>query len=129
MKPRSKPITERSIKAMENLRNRVARRRHAGETGFTLIELLVVIAVLAVLAAIVVFNVTGVTDKGKTSSCKTDLHTLQTASDTYYNQVGTYPAAFTDLVPAYLHTAPTDLGTVTWGTVANSGLVTSSLCT
>jgi prepilin-type N-terminal cleavage/methylation domain-containing protein len=114
---------------MENLLNRATRRRHSGQTGFTLIELLVVIAVLAILAAIVVFNVTGVTDKGKTSACKTDLHSVQTASDAYYNQVGSYPNAFVgQLVPGYIHQAPTDLGTITWGSVANNGTVTSDQC-
>ena len=65
---------------MDGLYNRVARRRR-GEGGFTLIELLVVIAVLAILAAIVLFNVVGVTNRGKTSACSTDVKTFQSAVD------------------------------------------------
>lgn len=109
---------------MDDLYNRVARRRRSGQRGFTLIELLVVIAVLAVLAAIVIFNVTGVVNRGNNAACKTDLATVQTASDAYFSDNGSYPANVAALVPAYIHTAPTDLGTVTW----TSGTVTSSAC-
>jgi len=65
---------------VDELYNRVARRRR-GESGFTLIELLVVIAVLAILAAIVLFNVVGVTNRGKSSACATDVKTFQSAVD------------------------------------------------
>lgn len=65
---------------MDNLYNTVSRRRH-GQAGFTLIELLVVIAVLAILAAIVLFNVVGVTNRGKSSACATDVKTFQSAVD------------------------------------------------
>ena len=74
---------------MDDLYNRVARRRRPGESGFTLIELLVVVAVLAILAAIVIFNVVGVANKGRTAACKTDEQTIQTAVDSYYNDLGT----------------------------------------
>ena len=78
---------------MDDLYNRVSRRRRSGQKGFTLIELLVVIALLAVLAAIVIFNVTGVVNNGKTAACQTDEGTVQTASDTYYADYGVYPTA------------------------------------
>lgn len=115
---------------MDDLYNRVARRRHSGQQGFTLIELLVVIAILAVLAGIVIFNVTGVTNRGKLAACQTDLQTVQTASDAFYSDSGNpgaYPANLAALVPNYIHTAPTDLGTVAFNT-DGKGLVTSSLC-
>jgi prepilin-type N-terminal cleavage/methylation domain-containing protein len=97
---------------MDDLYNRVARRRHSGQQGFTLIELLVVIAVLAVLAGIVIFNVTGVANRGALSACQTDTKSVQTASDAYYgDHANTYasPVGVFDantLVPQYLHTAP-----------------------
>jgi len=113
---------------MEKLITRATRRRRRGEQGFTLIELLVVIAVLAILAAIVIFNVVGVTNRGNSSACVTDLKTVQTASDAYYNDhTQTYPSQLSDLVPAYLHTTPTDLGTVTFNE-DGKGLVTSDKC-
>jgi prepilin-type N-terminal cleavage/methylation domain-containing protein len=70
---------------MDNLYTRVSRRRRRGQEGFTLIELLVVIAVLAILAGIVIFNVTGVANRGSLAACQTDLKTIQTASDAFYN--------------------------------------------
>jgi general secretion pathway protein G len=130
---------------MDNLYNRVARRRRRrGQGGFTLIELLVVIAVLAILAAIVIFNVVGVTNRGSTSACSTDVKSVQTATDAYYNDphgtppvknlypvtggdTGTPGATATvnigELVPAYLHTTPTS--STAWNIDAN-GTVTSN---
>ena len=118
---------------MDDLFNRVARRRRSGQRGFTLIELLVVIAVLAILAAIVIFNVVGVANRGKTSACVTDKQTIQTAVDAYYNDhvntatppVNVYPVTGGDVAapattntvnnaelvsgngfPPYIHTLP-----------------------
>jgi general secretion pathway protein G len=112
---------------MRSPAERPERHRRRGERGFTLIELLVVIAVLAILAAIVIFNVTGVTKRGSDSACKTNLGSVQSASDAYHNDKGAYAATIAALVPAYLHTAPTDLGTVTLNS-DGSGAVTSSVC-
>jgi prepilin-type N-terminal cleavage/methylation domain-containing protein len=123
---------------MDDLYNRVARRRHSGQQGFTLIELLVVIAVLAVLAGIVIFNVTGVSNRGALSACQTDTKSVQTASDAYYaDNSQKYPVGalggpetagtsvtIGDLVPTYLHTAPGNGETFTYtdgsGTVGGS---------
>jgi len=63
--------------------------RH-GESGFTLVELLVTITVLGVLAAVVVFAVGGITDKGKTSTCKTDRRSVEAAEEVYFSQYGIY---------------------------------------
>ncbi|MGO8685959.1 MAG: type II secretion system protein [Candidatus Dormibacteria bacterium] len=108
---------------METLDNRLTRWRRGGQGGFTLIELLVVIAILGILAAIVIFNVTGVTNKGSAAACQTDLSTVQSASDAYYNAnskypiggAGTAPASpatvtivSADLVPTYIHTWPSE---------------------
>jgi type II secretion system protein G len=125
---------------MDDLYNRVSRRRRSGQKGFTLIELLVVIAVLAVLAAIVIFNVTGVVNRGNNAACVTDLKTVQTASDAYYNDNAKYPTAGggagavvpADLTapvggnPPYLHSFPTSTGTVT---IDANGNATAANCT
>jgi general secretion pathway protein G len=68
---------------LDTSRLREAQQRRDDE-GFTLIELLVVIVILAILAAIVVFAVGGITNKGQTSACDTDLKTIQTAEEAYY---------------------------------------------
>ncbi len=57
-----------------------------GAKGFTLIELLVVIVILGILAAVVVFAVSGITDRGQQSACKTDRRTIQTAAEAYIAQ-------------------------------------------
>jgi len=74
-----------------------------GDGGFTLIELLVVIVILAILAAVVVFAVGGITDKGTTSSCKSDTKTLQTAEEAFFANNNTSLYTTEDgLVPQYL---------------------------
>lgn len=94
----------------------------------TLIELLVVIAVLGILAAIVIFNVTGLTGRGSSAGCATDLESVQTSAQAFYYDHGNmWPSTLNDLVPQYLHTVPTDLGTVTFNADGH-GLVTSSNC-
>jgi len=71
-------------------------KRAREEGGFTLIELMIVIVILGILAGIVLFAVGGITDRGTTAACKTDLSTIQTGVEAYYAKNGTYPA---DLVP------------------------------
>ena len=119
---------------MDNLYNRVARRRRAGQKGFTLIELLVVIAVLAILAAIVIFNVIGVSNKGSSSACATDVKSAQTAADAYSNDLNTTPTTYATswgvLVTKYLHTQPsaTETGAVTWPSSGNNGTISFANC-
>src|SRR5436309_14981756 len=68
------------------------------EEGFTLIELLIVIVILAILAAVVIFAVGGITDRGKKSACKTDLKTVETASEAYYAKYSQYAGSMGVLV-------------------------------
>lgn len=51
------------------------------EAGFTLIEMLIVIVVLGVLAAVVVFSVSGISDVGQSSACKSDRQAVVTAEE------------------------------------------------
>ena len=53
------------------------------DRGFSLVELLIVIVILGILATVVVFAVTGMSNRGKTTSCKADLHVLQNAEEAY----------------------------------------------
>jgi prepilin-type N-terminal cleavage/methylation domain-containing protein len=70
--------------------------RARNEEGFTLIELMIVIVILGILAGIVLFAVGGITDRGTTAACKTDVSTIQTGVEAYYAKNGSYPA---NLVP------------------------------
>jgi prepilin-type N-terminal cleavage/methylation domain-containing protein len=58
------------------------------DKGFTLVELLIVIVILGILATVTVFAVRGITDQGKTSTCKADSKTLQTAYEAFQAQYG-----------------------------------------
>ena len=48
------------------------------------------IVILGVLAAVVVFAVGGITDKGKSSACKIEVRTVNTATQAFY-AAETYP--------------------------------------
>jgi prepilin-type N-terminal cleavage/methylation domain-containing protein len=87
-----------------------------GAKGFTLIELLVVIVILGILAAVVVFAVSGITDKGTKSACKTEARTVKTAVEAYYAQEGSYPTSIGQLTAnnAFLENTPENI-TVTFG--------------
>ncbi len=80
------------------------------ERGFTLVELLVVIVILGILAAVVVFAVGGITNSSKSSACKIEVRTINTATQAYYANGGSvsYPPGpavadlFTQLLAAKL---------------------------
>ena len=84
------------------------RTARENESGFTLIELLIVIVILGVLSGIVVFSVSGITGRSQAAACKTDLATVQTASEAYNatNKAplagGGYAISSTVLATAYL---------------------------
>ncbi len=107
----------------------IMERRKSGEAseyGFTLIELLIVIIVLGILAAIVVFSLSGVSGESKTAACTTDAKSVEIAADAYQAKTGNWPTEVgTDLVPAYLHTAPLTTNGYTIG--LNSTTVTVTI--
>ena len=87
------------------------RKGRKNEDGFTLIELLIVIVILGVLAGIVVFSVRGISDRGDTAACKSNLKTAEVAVEAYYAQTGSNPASLAILVPDYMKSDPS-AGTV-----------------
>jgi general secretion pathway protein G len=70
------------------------------EKGFTLIELLIVIVILGVLAGIVVFAVAGITDRGKSSACKSDVKNVEIAQEAFYAQSTATPPVYAASVDA-----------------------------
>lgn len=69
--------------------------------GFTLIELMVVIVIIGILVAIALPNFIGAQDRAKVSSVKANMHTFQTALETYaVDWGGVYPATSAELKTA-----------------------------
>ena len=81
---------------------RLSKKRQ--EEGFTLIELLIVIVILGILAAVVVFAVGGISDRGKKAACKSDLKSVEVATEAYYAKSTSTPPAY----PAATNATPTD---------------------
>jgi general secretion pathway protein G len=82
------------------------RKARKGEGGFTLIELLIVIVILGVLAGIVVFSVRGISDRGDTAACKSNLKATEVAVEAYYAKNGSNPGSTAVLVPDFLKSDP-----------------------
>ncbi len=89
------------------------------DEGFTLIELLIVIVILGILAAVVVFAVGGITDQGKTSSCKAELKTIEVAVEAYRAQNGSYPNT-TAQIASFTRSTPTLYAVATAGAIVTS---------
>jgi general secretion pathway protein G len=98
--------------------------KNVAQKGFTLVELLVVISILGILAAVVVFSVSGITDKGQTSACKTDSSEIRTAVSAYQakNNATDTPTMAQLVSGGFLQQAST-LYTITWpsGTLTLTG--------
>ena len=86
------------------MNGRIDNQQTKHDQGFTLVELLIVIVILGILATVTVFAVTGITNKGKTSACKSDATTVQTAEESYAanGTTGLYTANQQTLVDAGL---------------------------
>ncbi|MFN3188259.1 MAG: type II secretion system protein [Candidatus Paceibacteria bacterium] len=61
--------------------------------GFTLIELLVVIAIIGILASVVLASLNSARDTANDSSVKSNLNTVRTQAELYYQILNTYGTA------------------------------------
>jgi len=75
-----------------------AKKRNA----FSLLELLAVVVILGIIAAIVVPRVTVSADTAKQRVNEHTAATLNSAIERYYVDIGSWPTALSDMVPAYL---------------------------
>ncbi len=62
------------------------------QKGFTIVELLIVIVVIGILAALVLNTFSGVQKRARDSERQTDINSLSTQLEVYYNDNGGYPA-------------------------------------
>jgi prepilin-type N-terminal cleavage/methylation domain-containing protein len=94
------------------MQKRLREARDNRDAGFTLIELLIVIVVLGILATIVVFGVATFRGDAEAAACKSDLKTVQVATDAYVASGNPFPTgnlAIQTLVDAkYLKSYPKD---------------------
>lgn len=61
------------------------------QKGFTIVELLIVIVVIGILAALVLNTFAGVQKRARDTQRQTDLNSLATQLEVYYNDRGSYP--------------------------------------
>jgi prepilin-type N-terminal cleavage/methylation domain-containing protein len=59
--------------------------------GFTIVELLIVIVVIGILALLVITTYAGIQAKARNTKRQTDLKSLQTKLEAFYNDNGYYP--------------------------------------
>ena len=98
------------------------------DKGFTLVELLIVIVILGILATVTVFAVTGITNKGKTSACQSDVKSLQTAEEAYSANTGNYTTSQQALVDAGLmHALTTNPFTIALTTVGSPAIASYTI--
>jgi prepilin-type N-terminal cleavage/methylation domain-containing protein len=81
------------------------------KNGFTLIELLVVIALIGILSTLVLANLNSARERSRDAQRKADLRNIQTAFRLYYNDKGSYPAAFPTGGSPWLVSGITYMGT------------------
>ena len=74
-------------------------------SGFTLIEMLVVIAIIGILAGILLPVFSSVREKGRQTSCKSNLHQIGMAEEIYrQNYANERPLWISQLYPVYIDT-------------------------
>jgi prepilin-type N-terminal cleavage/methylation domain-containing protein len=69
--------------------------KYKSQKGFTIVELLIVIVVIGILAALVLNTFSGVQKRARDTQRQTDVNSISTQLEVYYNDNGGYPLAGT----------------------------------
>lgn len=69
--------------------------KKSSQKGFTIVELLIVIVVIGILAALVLNTFAGVQRRARDTQRRTDVNSIATNLEVYYNDNGGYPLAAT----------------------------------
>lgn len=65
--------------------------KYKSQKGFTIVELLIVIVVIGILAALVLNTFAGVQERARDTERQTDVNSISTQLEVYYNDNGGYP--------------------------------------
>ena len=86
------------------------RRGRRNRDGFTLMEILLVTAILIALASMVTFSIVSMQRSMTSRTARTEIGTLETACNAYYNSAQAFPQNLQDL-----QVMPQGLSQVEWG--------------
>lgn len=68
-------------------------KSNTSQRGFTIVELLIVIVVIGILAALVLNTFSGVQKRARDTTRQTNVNSIATQLEVYYNDFGGYPSA------------------------------------
>jgi type IV pilus assembly protein PilA len=80
---------------------KLMKRFHNNQKGFTLVELMVVVVIIGILVAIAIPVYQGIQANARNSACSANIRTLSGAVAQFYTEVGVYPTALTVLWEGY----------------------------
>lgn len=101
------------------------------QKGFTLIELLVVIAIIGILSTLAVISLNNARTKAKDAKMVSDIKSIQTALELYYNDYNSYPATLGNSIASgtqvYMQQVPNDPSGAAYGynSTTTSGVTTT----